>query len=151
MQRRQLLRLAAVAPLMLSSCQPRTTPVQWTELSIASDGDQLTFSPMELSCRSGAHVRLTFHNAARYVSFEHNWVLIAPHSFDAVVAGALAAGAGNGWVQVNDPRVLAHTRMCARGQMATVEFIAPAAGDYLFICSYPGHAESMWGVLHVLG
>jgi len=32
-----------------------------------------------------------------------------------------------------------------------VEFIAPAAGDYLFICSYPGHAESMWGVLHVLG
>ena len=40
--------------------------------------------------------------------------------------------------------------MCGRGQVVMVEFIAPAAGDYPFICTFPGHAQSMWGVLHVL-
>ena len=151
-QRRQLVWSLLSGPLLLAACSPRSTAsAQPTvDLLIESDGDLLAFRPNELSCPARAHVRLTFRHAGKSVSFEHNWVLILPHTFDAVNTAALAAGEKNGWVPPGDKRILAHTPLCGRGQTASTEFIAPAAGDYPFICSNPGHAQSMWGVLHVL-
>jgi len=131
---------------MLLGCSRKPPQV---ELLITSDGDQLAFTPNELTCPTGARVRLTFRNTAQYVSFDHNWVLIMPHTFDAVVQASIAAGEQRGWVPPNDKRVLAATAMCGKGSSSTVEFIAPAPGDYPFICTNPGHAASMWGVLHV--
>jgi azurin len=150
--RRHLLIAALLSPALLTACQRQDSqpqPAQYVDLLIESDGDLLAFKPTELSCPTGAHVRLTFRNTARYVSFEHNWVLILPHTFDAVTKAALAAGEENGWVPPGDKRVLAATALCGKGQQAMVEFIAPAPGDYPFICSSPGHAENMWGILHV--
>jgi azurin len=120
------------------------------DLHVQSNGDLLEFTPRELSCRAGDQVRLTFRHTGKYVSFEHNWVLILPGSFDAITAAATAAGETNGWLPTGDPRMLAFTPMCGRGQIAVTEFIAPKPGDYPFICTFPGHAQSMWGVLHVL-
>ena len=139
----------ALGPLCLLSCGVKPKPQATVELLIESDGDLLAFRPTELRCPTAARVRLTFRHTGKYVSFEHNWVLIMPHSFDAVTAAALAAGAQNGWVPRNDRRILAATPLCGRAQAATIEFIAPAPGDYPFICSNPGHANSMWGILHV--
>jgi azurin len=147
--RRQLLTSMAFGPLTLVACARRSPPPVYVDLLVESDGDQLAFKPRELSCPAGAHVRLTFRHTGKYISFEHNWVLILPHTFDAVNQAALAAGEKNGWVPPGDKRILAATPLCSRGQQATIEFVAPPAGDYPFICSNPGHAESMWGVLHV--
>ena len=119
------------------------------DLLVESDGDLLAFKPRELSCPTGALVRLTFRHTGKYVSFEHNWVLILPHTFDAVNRAALAAGEKLGWVPRHDSRILAATPLCGRGQQAVIQFVAPAPGDYPYICSNPGHAENMWGVLHV--
>lgn len=149
--RRRLLLSAVFAPALLVAGEPSrpAIPIRNVELHIETDGDLLEFKPKRLSCPAGAHVRLTFRHTGKYVSFEHNWVLILPRSFDAVTAGALAAGEEKGWLPRGDKRILAATPMCGKGQVAMVEFVAPAAGDYPFICSYPGHAQSMWGVLHV--
>jgi azurin len=147
--RRQLLNSLLLAPLWLAACGRPATPPVVVDLLVESDGDLLAFKPRELSCLTGAHVRLTFRHTGKYVSFEHNWVLILPHTFDAVTQAALAAGEKNGWVPPGDKRILAATALCGRGQQATTEFIAPAPGDYPFICSNPGHAENMWGILHV--
>jgi azurin len=54
-----------------------------------------------------------------------------------------------GIVAKNDPRVIATTPMCDKGQMVMTQFTAPAPGDYPFFCSTPGHGECMNGVLHV--
>jgi azurin len=149
--RRRLLVAALLSPTLLAACNRRhpNQPTQHADLLIESDGDLLAFKPTELSCPSDAQVLLTFRHTGKYISSEHNWVLILPHTFDAVNAAALAAGENNGWVPPHDKRVLAATPLCGKGQQVMVEFIAPAAGDYPFICSNPGHAESMWGVLHV--
>jgi azurin len=147
--RRQLLAAIALGSLTLTACARRSPPAAYVDLLVESDGDQLAFKPRELSCPAGARVRLTFRHTGKYVSFEHNWVLILPHTFDAVNQAALAAGEKNGWVPTGDKRILAATPLCGRGQQATIEFVAPPAGDYPFICSNPGHAENMWGVLHV--
>ena len=149
--RRTVLGVLALVPAGLCACARRSIPAAGAtvDLLVESDGDQLAFKPNTLSCPTGARVRLTFRHTGRYVSFEHNWVLILPHTFDAVNAAALAAGEKQGWVPKGDPRILAATPLCGKGQQATIEFVAPAPGDYPFICSNPGHAESMWGVLHV--
>jgi azurin len=123
--------------------------VRYVDLLVETDGDLLEYKQKSLTCPSGAHVRLTFRHTGKYVSFEHNWVLILPKTFDAVTAAAVAAGEQNGWLPRGDKRILAATPMCGKGQVARVDFVAPAAGDYPFICSYPGHGQSMWGVLHV--
>jgi azurin len=39
--------------------------------------------------------------------------------------------------------------MCGKGEQVRIDFIAPAPGEYPFICTYPGHAAFMHGVLHV--
>jgi azurin len=149
--RRRLLLSAVFAPVVLLAGKPSrpAAPIRYVELHIETDGDLLEFKQKELSCPSGAHVRLTFRHTGKYVSFEHNWVLILPKTFDAVTAAAVAAGEKQGWLPRGDKRILAATPMCGKGQVAMVEFVAPAPGDYPFICSYPGHAQSMWGVLHV--
>jgi len=151
LSRRLFVCAAVSAPLALAACSsrspPRAAPV---ELLVETNGDLLEFRQKELTCHEGDRVRLTFRHTGRYVNFEHNWVLIERGSFDAVTAAAAAAGEAGGWVPRGDRRILAFTPMCSRGQTMVTEFVAPKAGDYPFICTFPGHAQSMWGVLHVL-
>ncbi len=41
--------------------------------------------------------------------------------------------------------VIAHTTTIGGGETAEVEFTAPAAGVYTFLCSFPGHSALMNG------
>lgn len=152
--RRRFTQLTCGIPLVLAACgvkqAPQAPPAPSVDLLVESDGDLLEFKPKELTCHAGDRVRLTFRNTGKYVNFEHNWVLLVPGSFDAIVAAAEAAGEARGFLPIGDQRILAFTPMCGRGQSMMTEFIAPKAGDYPFICTFPGHAQSMWGVLHVL-
>jgi azurin len=125
----------------------RKRPV--VELMIATDGDLLAFKPTELSCPTGAQVRLTFIHTGKYIRQEHDWVLTVPGATSAVAMDGLKAGESTGYLKPGDRRVLAATRLCGKGEQVSVEFIAPAPGDYPFLCSYPGHDEFMRGVLHV--
>jgi uncharacterized cupredoxin-like copper-binding protein len=46
--------------------------------------------------------------------------------------------------------MIAHTALLAPGGSETIEFTAPAAGSYTFVCTYPGHyGGGMKGVLTV--
>jgi azurin len=152
-QRRRILAAALGLPAIYVSAalEARAAQVEKeVDLSIASDGDLLTFKPDRLTCRAGAPVRLTFYNTAKYVSQEHNWVLVEPGTAAAVEKAAEAAGEANGFVPRGDPRVLAATPMCGKGQHVSIEFIAPTApGNYPFLCTNPGHGAVMHGVLVV--
>ncbi len=118
-------------------------------LTIATDGDVLAFKPTELTCMTGSRVHLTLFHTGKYISQEHDWILTQPGAADSVAQALLAAGEAAGYVPHGDRRVIAATKMCNKGEHVSVDFIAPAPGDYPFICSYPGHAAFMRGVLHV--
>jgi azurin len=154
--RRKFAQLACSAPFALAACgapkspQSASAPSPVVDLLVETDGDLLEFKPKELSCHAGDQVRLTFRHTGKYVNFEHNWVLIMPGSFDAITKAAEAAGETGGYLPVGEKRILAFTPLCSRGQSMITQFTAPKAGDYPFICTFPGHAQSMWGVLHVL-
>lgn len=118
-------------------------------LTVATDGDLLAFKPVDLTCPTGARVHLTFFHTGKYIRQDHDWVLTMPGAADAVAQAALAAGESAGYLAPRDRQVVASTAMCGKGQQVSVDFTAPAPGDYPFICTYPGHAAFMHGVLHV--
>ncbi|MBV8577190.1 MAG: hypothetical protein JOZ58_19380 [Acetobacteraceae bacterium] len=120
------------------------------QLTIGTDGDLLAFKPDQLSCPSGAAVHLIFHHNGKYITQQHNWVLTVPGAADAMAAAAIGAGERWGFVPQHDPRVLAATPQCDKGQEVSVDFVAPAPGAYPFLCTNPGHGAVMHGTLHVL-
>lgn len=52
------------------------------------------------------------------------------------------------YAKLNDPNVIAHTRLVAAGESDTITFDAPL-GEYPFICTFPGYYNTMNGVLVV--
>jgi azurin len=92
---------------------------------------------------------LIFHHAGQRIPQAHNWVLILPGTTPDVEKAATAAGEATGWVPKGDKRILAATELCSPGAESMIEFTAPAPGDYPYICTTPGHAAEMHGILHV--
>ena len=91
------------------------------EITVSTDtGADLKFDPAELTVQAGADVRVTFENRA---SVPHNLTFQTP---------------------IN----VATSTVVAPGTSETVEFKAPAAGEYSFVCTlHPG----MGGKLIVQG
>lgn len=151
MKRREIIVALMAAPVGFvgygALAAPSRSPV--VELAIATDGDLLAFKPTELTCVTGAHVRLTFLHTGKYITQEHDWVLTVPGAATAVAKAGLQAGEKAGYLRRGDRRIVAATAMCGKGEHVSVEFVAPAPGEYPFICSYPGHDEFMRGVLKV--
>ncbi|HEY2379745.1 MAG TPA: plastocyanin/azurin family copper-binding protein [Terriglobia bacterium] len=136
-------------PLILLGCRGESKDAakpQVVDLVIESDGDFLAYKPDEVTCRTGAMVRVTFRHKGRYLSALHNWVLVFPDQMEPVDKEAEKT---NGVIAEGDPRVIAAVPMCGRGEMVMTQFLAPAPGDYPFFCSTPGHAVDMNGILHV--
>jgi azurin len=114
-------------------------------------GNALNYLQKELRAKAGQAVALTFENPD---VMPHNWVLVRPGAEEKV--GAVAAlmvsmpdGADRHYVP-DSPDVIAHTRLLDPGKSSTIYFTAPKEpGRYPYLCSFPGHAQLMRGVLIV--
>ena len=147
--RRRLLSLALLTPLAAGVQRALSGDGKVANLAISTDGDLLAYKPDHLTCPTGVTVHLTFRHGGKYISQEHNWVLVVPGATEAVEKVALAAGENAGWVPSGDRRILAATAQCGKGHEVSVTFTAPAPGKYPFLCTNPGHGEVMHGILEV--
>ncbi len=133
---------------------PTRPPSDWT----GEEGDRaivlgtqpgLKFDQTLLTVKAGARIRLIFRNADDML---HNVVLCAPGRGQEVGAAAMALGidgSARGFVPDSEA-VLFHTTLVQPGESDTIFFNAPAApGDYDFVCTFPGHAALMRGILRV--
>ncbi len=119
---------------------------QAATLKISPKGEQLLFDQTAFTVKAGEKVKLTFNNTS---SMQHNWVLTAPGTADKIAQDSITAGAAKGWLAIG-PDVLAHTKLVDPKKTDTIDFVAPTKpGDYPFICSFPGHAMTMKGILTV--
>jgi azurin len=143
-----------VAANATTAKHPNKVPGDWS----GDEGDQtillgtlpgLKFDTTLLTVKAGAHVRLVFRNADDML---HNFVLCAPGQGAAVGNAAMAMGidgTAKNYVPETDD-VLFHTALTLPNATDTIFFTAPTApGDYDYICSFPGHAMSMKGILRV--
>ena len=122
---------------------PTAGPGGVSNLVIDVNGDALEFSSGSMSAAAGSKVVLTFNNSSGVNS--HNWALVEAGTKDAVATDGLAAGQGNHWLPVGDSRVLGATVLIGPGESAEAEFTAPDAGNYQFVCTFPGHNFTMFG------
>lgn len=122
------------------------------EVTITSN-DAMQFNLKEIAAKPGETIRLTLKHVGKMpkTAMGHNWVLVKPMTPAEFNAFAMAC-APKAPVYLPDDRsaVLAHTKILGGGESDTIEFTVPAeAGDYPFLCTFPGHFAMMKGVLKV--
>ncbi len=116
----------------------------------------LGYDKTELTVKAGQKVKLTLTNTGSIAPQPHNFILLRPGKLDAVGAQANAmltdpqAMAKHYIPETAKADILANTKLVQPNQSETIEFVAPAeAGDYPYICTFPGHWLLMRGVMHV--
>ena len=119
--------------------QPVAPGTVRVEVGSAHGSTDYHYDKVRLEEPSGVKIRLKFvnHTDAKD-EIGHNWVLVRPGQENEVVASGKAAGDDKDWLDVDDPAILAHTRLIEGGQSNTVTFRAPP-GPYTYLCTFPEH------------
>lgn len=110
--------------------------------------DQMRYNKNEIRVKAGQTVKLTLKHTGQMdkAVMGHNWVLLVPGTDINEFGMAAVDAADNDYIPVDrENQVIAHTKMIGGGESTTIEFEAPAAGTYDFICSFPGHIALMQG------
>lgn len=112
-----------------------------------SANDQMRFDKNELRVKSGQTVRLILRHTGQMAEnvMGHNFVLLEEGTDVSEFGQEAARAQDNDYIPANSENVIAHTEMIGGGETTTIEFEAPAAGTYDFICSFPGHYALMQG------
>jgi uncharacterized cupredoxin-like copper-binding protein len=125
-----------------------------TDLTIANQGEQLLFNKDALGpVPAGEEVSLTMTNDS--VVNPHNWILL--NTSDEAEAEAFALEAETYPAEENHmppdaELVMANTALLEAGANGedTINFTVSDAGEYIYVCTVPGHyAAGMHGVLTV--
>jgi azurin len=124
-------------------------PAEHVEMQIGSVANTMAYDKTKLSVPTGAEVHLVLKNNATMTTLPHNWVLVKQGTEASVAAAGLKLGEPAGYIDVRDKDVLFHTPLAKPGETTEVTFTAPAAGDYPYICTVPGHYMMMKGTLTV--
>ncbi|MDT0684976.1 azurin [Autumnicola psychrophila] len=116
------------------------------EVSISAS-DQMQFNKEEIKVKAGSIVKLTLKHTGEMDKkvMGHNFVLLK-QGVDISSFGQKAMQAeDNDYIPEDGEQVIAHTEILGGGESTTIEFQAPEAGTYDFICSFPGHYAIMKG------
>ena len=113
--------------------------------------DLMQFNLNEIRVKAGETVRLTLTHIGELPknAMGHNFVLLKQGTDVVDFAQKAATATGNDYIPEGTDAVIAKTKMIGGGEETTVEFTAPEAGTYDYICSFPGHYVQMRGKLIV--
>ncbi|MCE7070824.1 GDSL-type esterase/lipase family protein [Dyadobacter sp. CY327] len=118
--------------------------------SLTLEAIQLRFNVAEFTVKPGQKVEITLDNIDL---MPHNLVITEPGAADEIAQQAIALG-DNGPAKNYVPdnkKVLFSSRLIEAKKKETLKFKAPATpGDYQFVCTFPGHAPVMRGIMKVV-
>ena len=140
---RLLLSILTIVTLALTSTVMAQDKV---EITIESN-DRMQFNMDEIKVEAGQTVVLTLVHTGKLpkTAMGHNWVLLTQGTDINKFGAAAAKFADNSYIPEETDQVIANTDIIGGGQETTIEFTAPEAGTYDFICSFPGHYAMMKG------
>ena len=145
---------AAPAEAAPAAPAPAASATAAAEITIKPDlTNPLMYDTKTFTVKAGQQVKLTFNNTHPAVPQPHNWVLGKVGTKDKLLAAAMAVmtdpkGLEKGYIP-ETPDVLQHTKLLQPNTSETITFVAPAAGDYPYICTFPGHGIMMNGIMKV--
>ncbi|HEX8384806.1 MAG TPA: plastocyanin/azurin family copper-binding protein [Rubricoccaceae bacterium] len=115
------------------------------ELVVASAPNAMRYATARIEAPAGATVRIVMDNSGTSSpTMLHNVVVLRTAGDVQRVGRAAAADQDH---LPDDPAILTATPLAGPGQRTAVVFTMPAAGEYPFICTYPGHFQFMQGTL----
>lgn len=109
--------------------------------------DMMKFNLNEIRVKAGETVRLTLKHVGQLPenAMGHNFVLLKQGTDVTDFGQKAATASGNDYIPEGTNAVIANTEMIGGGEETTIEFTAPEAGTYDYICSFPGHYVQMRG------
>ena len=118
---------------------------------VITSNDAMQFNKKEIKVEAGKKVKITLKHIGKMDKnvMGHNFVLLNK-GVNLVAFGNKAATArANQYIPEGTKDVIAYTKLIGGGETAVVEFDAPEAGTYQFLCSFPGHYAIMKGTFIV--
>ncbi|MDE0768237.1 MAG: plastocyanin/azurin family copper-binding protein [Opitutaceae bacterium] len=117
-----------------------------------SGNDTMQFDKKAFDVAVGEEIKLVFTNKGTLpkAAMGHNVVILKPGTNVMAFGGGAIAAAATNYVPQDGPmaaQVIAHTKVLGPGESETITFKLDAAGEYNFICSFPGHYALMKGVI----
>lgn len=144
---------SAVAKPMASKKRQTTMPADWIQpdrvLKLGTKPG-LKYDVTNFEVKAGSKIRLIFSNND---DMTHNVVVVSPGAADDVAAQALKLGLKGSEMNYvpNSSKVLFHTALLQPETSESIYFVAPATpGEYSFVCTFPGHASVMRGIIKVV-
>ncbi len=136
---------AASAPAPQAKTGPRTIEI--------TANDQMKFSLATIEAKAGEDLKVVFTNAGTLPkeAMGHNWVLLAAGTDAMAFAMASASAKDTDYIPAAfKDKVIAYSAILGPRKSEEVAFKAPAPGEYVYLCSFPGHfAVGMKGKLIV--
>ena len=122
------------------------------EIVIGTRHAQLRFLPEVFAVKPGTQVKLVLDNSDEMI---HNFILAKGNSKEIQRLADLALKLGEKGMKMGfvpeDPSIIASIGLVQPGEKASVHFISPIKkGDYPFVCTFPGHSQTMRGVMKVV-
>ena len=125
-------------------------------IEISTLAAQMKYDRISFSAKPGEILKITLKNPD---DLPHNLILCKPAKgnkndkgkevADAVIALGLD-GVLQNWIPEKHPRLIAHTGMINPKEVGSVTFLVPKKeGPYPYLCTFPGHAQMMNGVMIV--
>lgn len=148
---KQVMKKIALTLLSLALCQVASAQDAKVEIT---GNDQMQFSTKAFEVTEGQKVQLTFKHIGQLpaVAMGHNVVILKTGTQIPTFATKCAPAKDTGYVPQDaesKEQVVAATKLLGGGESDTITFTAPAAGDYPFLCTFPGHFLIMQGVMTV--
>ncbi len=104
--------------------------------AIGNSMADMAYDVSALAVNAGDSVVLTLINQGSDPAMQHNVVIVQNKDIDMVKnRGDVQGKAG----------VIAASALIGPGEKTTFRFIAPMAGEYIFLCTFPGHYPKMQG------
>jgi azurin len=131
------------APAQEQTAAAAAAPIEITA------NDQMQFSTKAIEVAAGSQVTVILKNIGTMAkeNMAHNFTLLKPGTVVADFGTKAMAAKATDYIPAGDPSVIAHTKLLGPGESDTLKFTAPAAGEYPFLCTFPGHFALMQGTL----
>lgn len=115
-------------------------------ITIDVTGSNLEFEQEEIQLEAGTTVTLQLDNSES--SMPHNVVLVNSDEAIRPVGIAAVQAQQNDYIPEDEEnRILGYTSLAAPGETVEFTFEVPPPGEYPYICTYPGHFQTMQGTL----
>lgn len=112
--------------------------------------DNMMYDKKTIEVKYGKNIMLTLNHKGKIGKefMGHNFVLLKKGVNVDEFAKKATLAKSNDYIP-NSDETIAFTKMLGGGESTTISFMAPEAGTYTYICSFPGHYMIMRGELIV--